>query len=111
MVLAIGSGEPQKDIEQAVQRVSYERPSPAGRADGYSGYTVWFDGAPGDRDVAQEDCWILCMHCLIDHHPEARAGMEIARRGGAAVLDEGSWVVAPEQASGPSCPNPRTSDD
>ena len=57
---------------------------------GASGYTVWFEDAP-HRELIADDCWLICTHCLSVHHPEAKAGMEIARRSGVAVWHEGSW--------------------
>ena len=37
---------------------------------------------------------LVCLHCLIDDHPEIGRGLDIAREYGVADLDdEGEWVV------------------
>ena len=58
-----------------------------------SAYCVLFsDVDPDDDDSA--DTELVCMHCLVDDHPEIGRGLDIAREYGIADLDdEGQWVV------------------
>ena len=69
---------------------------------GDSGFTVLFDDAPDPESVElgnpadgfPEGVTIVCMHCLLDDHPEIGRGLDIAREYGVADLDEnGEWVV------------------
>lgn len=64
---------------------------------GDSGFTVLFDDAPDPDDVEGPDdprLSIVCLRCLIDHHPELGRGLDIARRFGVADLDDnGVWVI------------------
>ena len=72
---------------------------PMGEID--SGFIVLFDDAPDPDEVAKYDdpteapgiSWI-CLHCLLERHPELGAGLDIARRHRVADLDDdGVWVV------------------
>lgn len=64
---------------------------------GDSGFTVLFDDAPDPEEVGEEGhpaITTVCLRCLIDDHPEIGRGLDIARRYGAADLDEnGDWAV------------------
>jgi hypothetical protein len=64
---------------------------------GDSGYTVIFDDAPDPEEVDRPDhpeTSLVCLHCLIEDHPEIGSGLDIAREYGVADLDEsGEWVV------------------
>jgi hypothetical protein len=45
-------------------------------------------------DHAIEEFHVLCEACVVDQHPEAARGMDIARRGGSARFVEGhGWIV------------------
>ena len=62
-----------------------------------SGFTVIFDDAPDPDDVAEgaqhPGIAPVCLHCLLDDHPELGRGLDVAREHGAADLDdEGVWV-------------------
>jgi hypothetical protein len=79
--------------------IGYEKP--LGPAD--SGFSVLFDDAPDPEDVDSAELpegemppgiTLVCLHCLIDDHPEIGRGLDIAREHGLADLDEkGEWVV------------------
>jgi hypothetical protein len=64
---------------------------------GDSGYTVIFDDAPDQEKVdrpEQPETSLVCLHCLIEDHPEIGSGLDIAREYGVADLnDDGEWVV------------------
>ena len=64
---------------------------------GDSGFTVLFDDAPEPDEVhGPEDprVSLVCLHCLLDDHPEIGRGLDIARQYGVADLDENDeWVV------------------
>jgi hypothetical protein len=53
-----------------------------------SGYTVLFDDAPHVDDVTDDDLTVMCLHCLIDAHPEVGRGLDLAREHGHADYDE-----------------------
>ena len=62
-----------------------------------SGYTVLYADAPDPADVNDIDDprlhWV-CLHCLIEEHPEIGRGLEIARRRRVAELDDGGeWIA------------------
>lgn len=46
-------------------------------------------------DPGVEDMRLLCLHCLINRHPEAGRGMDLARLHGAAEFREGEWHGIP----------------
>ena len=61
-----------------------------------------FEDAPDPEDLPDGD-WtelptgvtLVCLHCLVDDHPEISRGLDIAREFGAADLDDaGEWAVA-----------------
>lgn len=83
--------------------IGYEPPS----SDFDSGFTVLFDDAPDPDDVddVTEDSRIswLCLHCLIEDYPEIGAGLDLAKRRGAADLnDVGEWVGRTVESEGAS---------
>lgn len=62
-----------------------------------SGFTVLCDDAPAPDDVADLDdprlTWV-CLHCLVNEHPEIGLGLEIAREHRVADLsDDGEWII------------------
>jgi hypothetical protein len=85
--------------EPPVFSIGYEKPSGAND----SGFTVLFDDAPDPEEVDQAQLsegefppgiTFVCLHCLINDHPEIGRGLDIAREYGVADLDEnGEWVV------------------
>lgn len=63
-----------------------------------SGFTVLFDDAPDPEeldDIVQPGVSeLVCLHCLIEDHPEIGRGLDITRRYGVADLDDdGEWVA------------------
>jgi hypothetical protein len=66
-----------------------------------SGFSVLFDDAPDPDDLpppsAEElpdGITVVCLHCLLDDHPELGRGLDIAREHCVADLDErGQWVA------------------
>jgi hypothetical protein len=72
--------------------IGYE--TPCGPED--SGFTVLFDDAPDPDDVAELGHPLIRdvhLGCLLEEHPELAGGFEVARRFGAADLDDdGGWV-------------------
>lgn len=64
-----------------------------------SGFSVLFEDAPDPEDVPEDNptdhprISLVCLHCLLDEHPEVGRGLDVARERGAADLDErGVWV-------------------
>jgi hypothetical protein len=51
--------------------------------------------APEEPDERHdpEDLVVICAHCLLEHHPEAGRGMDLAQRSGAARYREGAWIA------------------
>ena len=50
------------------------------------------DGAPDDPTGADDDAFAtICLHCLIDMHPEVGRGLDVATQLGAARLVHGAW--------------------
>jgi hypothetical protein len=61
-----------------------------------SGFSVLFDDAPDPDDVSdlvrdRRITW-LCLHCLLEEHPEIGRGLDLARQQGAADLTDGGWI-------------------
>jgi hypothetical protein len=55
---------------------------------------VLFSDVDPDDDLAT-DPPAICMHCLVDDHPEIGAALDLAREHGQVDLDDdGEWVVA-----------------
>jgi hypothetical protein len=48
------------------------------------------DENPGERDI--EEFHVVCLDCLLDQHPEAGAGMDVARRTGSSRFHVGIWM-------------------
>jgi len=74
--------------------IGYDEPLGSGD----SGFTVLFDDAPDPEELDDKGqhpaVTIVCLHCLIDDHPEIGRGLKIAREYGVADLDDrGEWVV------------------
>lgn len=63
---------------------------------GEAGFT-FLDSAVQDEnphDHELEEFHVLCEACVIEQHPEAGTGMDIARRGGSSRFVEGhGWMV------------------
>ena len=57
-----------------------------------SGFFLISDEAPHADDAVPEDFRVVCLDCLIDEHPEAGEGMDIARHYGEAWLEGGVWM-------------------
>jgi hypothetical protein len=73
--------------------IGYE--TPLGPRD--SGFTVLFEDAPDPDELdglgEHPALSSVCLHCLIDDHPEIGRGLDVAREWGAADLDEnGEWI-------------------
>ncbi|MDF2750183.1 MAG: hypothetical protein K0T00_1359 [Gaiellaceae bacterium] len=69
--------------------------TPSNRRD--SGFTILYEDAPDPADVADLDDarlhWV-CLHCLIEKHPEIGRGLDIARRHRVADRDDtGEWIA------------------
>jgi hypothetical protein len=43
-------------------------------------------------ETREDDLRVVCLGCLLDHHPEAGRGMDLAKRRGAARLVDGVWL-------------------
>lgn len=74
--------------------IGYEQPMWPGD----SGYTVIYSDAPEPDELDEQgqhpDVAIVCLHCLLDDHPDVGRGFDIAREYGVADLhDRGEWVV------------------
>jgi hypothetical protein len=48
---------------------------------------------PSEHDP--EKMVVVCAHCLIEQHPAAGRGMDVAQRRGAARYEGGTWVEEP----------------
>jgi hypothetical protein len=48
------------------------------------------DENPDDHEL--EEFHVLCEACVIEKHPEAGAGMDIARRAGSSRFHVGIWT-------------------
>ena len=58
-----------------------------------SGYLLLFSDGPKDpADVTADDFRVLCLHCLIEDHPEVGRGLDLARERGEANLVDDEWV-------------------
>ena len=40
----------------------------------------------------QHDTTLICIHCMLDEHPELGQGMDIAKAHGEAIRDRNTWV-------------------
>ena len=68
---------------------------------GDSGFTVLFDDAPDPDDVHGTDdprISLVCLHCLLDDHPEIGRGLDIARESTEWQIwtrtTSGSWATS-----------------
>ncbi|MEX2196829.1 MAG: hypothetical protein WD844_16260 [Thermoleophilaceae bacterium] len=63
-----------------------------------SGYAVLMSDAPdhGD-DATDDDYYTWCLHCLIEHHPQVGAGLDLARHHGSVMRDPDTGDWHPEQ--------------
>lgn len=58
------------------------------------GYLLFDADVPANPDEIDEDeVTVLCLGCVVDRHPEAGVGMDLAKRHGEAWLEGESWVV------------------
>jgi hypothetical protein len=55
-----------------------------------SGFTIIFADAP-EPPPPDDLLSTVCLHCLINDHPEAGRGLDLAREKGWAELIEGEW--------------------
>ena len=74
-----------------VTRIEYGDPV----TDNDTGFVCYLDSTPEDRDLKAEDALICCLHCLIDHQPEAGAGLDLAQKLGRGskvqFVADGEW--------------------
>lgn len=76
-------------MEAPAQSVDWKMPSPVMPAD--SGFTVVFSDGDGDPHRFDDSNIItVCVHCLIEKHPEIGAAMDAARAN-----PETPYAVAP----------------
>jgi hypothetical protein len=59
-----------------------------------SGFFLVSDEAPHADDATPEDFRAVCLGCLLEIHPEAARGMDLAKQHGEEWLEDGSWVAA-----------------
>lgn len=60
---------------------------------GESGFVV-LDAEMADEDPDRhgvDEFRVVCLDCLLERHPEAGGGMDVAKRTGASRLHEGVW--------------------
>ena len=61
---------------------------------GESGFTL-LDAEMADENPDEhgiEELHVVCLDCLLDQHPEAGAGMDVARRAGSSRFHVGIWM-------------------
>jgi len=67
-----------------------------GRYDAASSSGAWGRGSslqtPDDEEIDSET---FCLSCLVDEHPEAGRGLDLAREFGAAERINGDWAPDP----------------
>jgi hypothetical protein len=57
------------------------------------GFVLLDASMPGDpAETREDDQRVVCLGCLLDNHPEAGIGMDLAKRRGAARLVDGDWL-------------------
>jgi hypothetical protein len=81
--IAVGSQPP-------IVRISFLEPED----DWDSGYLILYSDAPDLDNEVDDATTLVCVHCLVDHDPEAGRGLDLARQHGGASLDDGEWAVA-----------------
>jgi hypothetical protein len=65
---------------------------PAGAVHDYPyEFTLVLDQERDDDETPMEDYVSVCLHCLIDEHPELGRPIDLARRTGSASRIDGSW--------------------
>ena len=58
------------------------------------GFLCLSDRAPEVPDDSTLDTLTtICLHCLIDEHPEIGEGLDLARANGTALLDDEGWYA------------------
>jgi hypothetical protein len=92
-VLLIGNRlAKQPDVGEAAklgQVVQVERVMPLNDTD--AGFVLFLDSAPDDRKVGVEDGIVVCLNCILDVHPEAAGGLDVAKEYERAALVDGDW--------------------
>lgn len=77
--------------EGKVDQVEYVEPM----APSDSGFICYLEETPS-RELRAEDGALVCLHCLIDNHPEAGPGMEMVKALGyghrVGFTEETGWV-------------------
>jgi hypothetical protein len=58
-----------------------------------SGFSLFSKDDPPPWHLADEDLRSVCPTCLIDDHPEAGRGMDLARQHGFAWREHGEWLT------------------
>jgi hypothetical protein len=63
-------------------------------ASGHSGYGVLTDEALELPEIPDERLITVCLHCLINRHPDLGAGLDLARQTGRAIRNggDGEWT-------------------
>ena len=69
---------------QPVRAVSYLEPEESWD----SGFML-FAGEPNE----QHETALVCLHCLLDEHPELGRGLELAHELGEANYDGNTWIA------------------
>lgn len=63
-------------------------------------FTLVLDRERDDDETPMNDYALVCMHCLIDEHPELGRAMDLAKRTGSAFRIDGSWHAYARLVSG-----------
>jgi hypothetical protein len=50
------------------------------------------EDCPADADDYDGQLVVVCMGCLLEEHPEAARGLDLAKNYGAAHLADGEWI-------------------
>ena len=54
-------------------------------------FTLILDRERDDDETPMEEYAFVCLHCLIDEHPELGRAIDLAKRTGSAYRINGSW--------------------
>lgn len=76
-----------------------ERGAPVTRvySDSNGSFVLLAADCPADPADYDGGLVVTCMSCLLEQHPEAGRGLDLAKRHGAAHLDEGGeWMIGGE---------------
>jgi hypothetical protein len=73
-----------------VRRAHFDAP----RHNEDSGFTFFDEQDPRPWEMGVGDLQVICMHCLIEDHPEAGLGADIAKRAGDATWFPDGWQVS-----------------